>query len=654
MTRQSALSLLKRFGPTCFGLLLLVGALYVVQREFRGLSWQDIQTALHATPAAGLWLAAGCTVGAYLLLSAYDRLGSIYAGHPVSWRRSLLASFCAYSLANNIGVATVSGAAVRYRFYTSWGLAPVAIAKVIAITSLTFGLGGFAIAGTVLVLEPDLLGFLGPGAPRWILPLIGFLCWAIVITYVVLARFVPHIRLFGHEIDLPGFRIAIAQVALATADVAVTAMIFYALLPPADGLSFLHFLGIYIAAYMAGLAANVPGGIGVFDGAILFALAGFMPTPAVVGALLLFRLFYYIIPLFLAGALFAGFEISQRRKLVARLAPDRGIAVSFEVSALAGLTGLAALALIFIGALPPKPSLLGPVPDILEEAASHFAASVVGSLLLAAAYGLVRRLTLAWWASIFLLLNGVLILVLRGEPLWLIAAFLLVPLLLMTARAAFYRRAQLIGEAISADGLGALAAGAICGLTLATVAYQSDLADQSWWGVVLAADAPESLRFTVGLAAVLLLVAAFRLLLPARPPSMAYTEAARERLLALGGMAPGLTAADGAVFGEAGRAGFAFLRRDGVWLALGDPVGEPRDRVSAIWRFRDLCEAAQVDPAFWRVGPELLRIYSDIGLTALALEPDGTAPRYLVCRAERDLDNLRALLPHGGAGGEAA
>ena len=441
MKPQGAMSLLKRFGPTCFGLILLLGALYVVQREFRGLSWQDIQTALHATPPASLWLAAGCAIGAYLLLSAYDRLGSIYAGHPVSWRRSLLASFCAYSLANNIGFATVSGAAVRYRFYASWGLAPVAIAKVIAITSLTFGLGGFAIAGLVLVLEPDLLTFLGPGAPRWILPLLGFFCWAIVVTYVVLARFVPHIRLFGHQIDLPGFRIALAQVALATTDVAVTAMIFFALLPPAEGLGFLHFLGIYIAAYMAGLAANVPGGIGVFDGAILFALAGFMPTPVVVGALLLFRLFYYIIPLFLAGALFAGFEVSQRRKLVGRLAPDRGIAVSFEVPALAGLTGLAALVLIFIGALPPKPSLLGPMPDFLEDAASHFAASVVGSLLLAAAYGLVRRLTIAWWGSLFLLLNGALILVLRGEPLWLIAAFLVVPLLLTTARGAFYRHA---------------------------------------------------------------------------------------------------------------------------------------------------------------------------------------------------------------------
>ena len=45
----------------------------------------------------------------------------------------------------------------------------------------------------------------------------------------------------------------------------VTAMIFYALLPPAEGLTFLRFLGIYIAAYIAGIAASLPGGIGVFD-----------------------------------------------------------------------------------------------------------------------------------------------------------------------------------------------------------------------------------------------------------------------------------------------------------------------------------------------------------------------------------------------------
>ncbi len=637
---RRALQLLKRHGPTVFGLVILLGALFVVQREFRTLSWADIRGALHATPAGALWAAAGFTLLAYLILTAYDRLGSVYAGHPVSYGRTSLASFVAYSLANNLGFATVSGAAIRYRFYAAWGLPPVAIAKVVAFTSLTFGLGGFALGGLVLIVEPEVLPFFG-NVPRWVMQGVGVLLWVIVGAYILLARFVPHFRLFGHQIDLPGFRMALMQTALASADVAVTALIFWALLPPSDSLTFLHFLGIYVAAYTAGIAANVPGGIGVFDGAILFGLSGHLPTPEVVGALLLFRLFYYIVPLFLAGLMFAGFEVSQRRHLLDRFAPERGVAISFEVPAMAALAGLAALVLVFIGALPPKPGPLDGAFAVLDEAASHFAASVLGSLLLVAAYGLVRRLALAWWAALFFLLSGALVAWLRGEPWWLTGGFLLLAALLATARPAFYRRARLLEEALTGETVAALAALGLCALTLATVAYGGRYAEMSWWGVVLSAQAPDTLRFAVGLAGVLLLVAAVRLLRPARPPALPWDAATRARLAALGATLP--PAADGAVFGEGGRAGFAFVRRDGIWLALGDPVGEERDRVSAIWRFRDLCEQAGVDPAFWRVGPELQRVYADIGLTPFPLQ--GEPARFLACRAERDLAALLPLLP---------
>jgi phosphatidylglycerol lysyltransferase len=80
---------------------------------------------------------------------------------------------------------------------------------------------------------------------------------------------------------------------------------------------------------------------------------------------------------------------------------------------------------------------------------------------------------------------------------------------------------------------------------------------------------------------------------------------------------------------------------------MGDPVGEERDRVSAIWRFRDMCNNAGVAPAFWRVTPALLRVYGDIGLTAFPLAPPapGEPQRYLACRAEKDLEKLMALLP---------
>jgi phosphatidylglycerol lysyltransferase len=629
-----------------FGLLILCGALYVVQREFRTLSWADIRGALHATPASALWAAAGFTLLAYLVLTAYDRLGSVYAGHPVSYARTSLASFVAYSLANNLGFATVSGAAIRYRFYAAWGLPPLAIAKVVAFTSLTFGLGGFALGGLVLIVEPEVLPFFS-SVPRWVMQAVGVLLWCIVGAYIVLARFVPHFRLFGHQIDLPGFRMALMQTGLASADVAVTALIFWVLLPPVEGLTFLHFLGIYVAAYTAGIAANVPGGIGVFDGAMLFGLSGYLPTPEVVGALLLFRLFYYIAPLFLAGLMFAAFEVSQRRHLLDRFAPERGVAISFEVPAMAALTGLAGLTLVFIGALPPKPGPLDGALAFMDEAASHFAASILGSLLLMAAYGLVRRLAIAWWAALLFLLSGALVAWLRGEPWWLTGGFVLVVVLLATVRPAFYRRARLLSEALTGETVAAIAALGLCSLTLATVAYGGQFADLSWWGVVLSDQAPDTLRFAVGLAGVMLLVAAFRLLRPVRRSVLTYGEPTRARLLALGARAPAV--ADGAVFGDAERAGFAFLRHNGIWLALGDPAGEERDRVSAIWRFRDMCEQAGVDPAFWDVGPELLRVYADIGLTAFPRE-DAPA-RYLACRAENDLAALLPLLPGRGDAG---
>lgn len=646
--KAPAIGAIKRHAATAFGVLLLVGALYVVQREFRTLSWRDIRDALHATPSLTLLAAAGWTVATYAVLSAYDRLGSIYAGHPVSWARSLLASFTAYALANNLGFATVSGAAVRYRFYAAWGLPPVAIAKVVAFTSLTFGLGGFTLIGLVLIVEPEMLRFVVGNTPEWVIQGFGLLLWSVVAAYIFLSRFIPHFTLFGHRVDLPGMRMAVAQTALASADVAMTALIFFVLLPPTEGLTFLHFLGIYVVAFTAGMAANVPGGIGVFDGAMMLGLSAFLPTPQVVGALLLFRLYYYIIPLFVAGALFAAFEIGQRRHLIPAFEPEQRVAMTFEVPVLAGLTSLAAVTLIFIGALPPpRDAMPGGALDLLEEAGSHFAASVVGSLLLAAAYGLVRRLSLAWWVTLLLLLNGAFIAWLRGEAWWLTGAFLLVALLLSVSKASFYRRARILTEPISAESAIALGAGALCAITLATVAYRGAVSDQSWWGVVLSADAPASLRFAVGAAGVFLLYAAVRLLRPARPFVLAWTPELRARLAVWGARAP--EEAAGAVLGAAGAAGVAFIRNDRIWIALGDPAGEAQDRISAIWRFRDACDRGGADPAFHGVGAELLRVYEDVGLTAFPLAPraDGT-PLYLVCRAERDLEALMPLLPAEG------
>jgi uncharacterized membrane protein YbhN (UPF0104 family) len=638
-------ALLRRHGPAVFGVALLVGAVYVVQKEFRHLSVADIREAMAALPASAMWIAAGLTVVAYLVLTIYDKLGAIYAGRQVSWPKTMLASFCGYSLAHNLGFAAVSGAAVRYRLYSAWGLTPLEIAKVVGFTSLTFGLGGMALGGLVLLVEPEVVPWFGEHLPLWALRLLVVPLWGIVVGYIVLSLFVRRVRVFKYDIDLPGPRMALAQTVLATVDVAATAAIFYALLPAAEGLTFLRFVGVYLAAYAAGIAAHVPGGLGVFDGAIMLGLAPYMPAAEVVGALLVFRLYYYIVPLFVAGFLFVGFELGQRRGVLTRVtALGRGTE-SLEVPAMASLVALAGALLLFMGALPVRGTAVEAWAGATAAIASHFAASVVGSLLLVMAYGLIRRLSIAWAGSLLLLLNAAAVAWLRGESWWLWGSLLVLAALLAALRSAFYRDARLTREPLSDQALVPLVAVAVCGISLALVAYSGGrFSEESWWEVVLSRDAPSSLRFTVGLTGVLLLVAMARLLRPARLGVVGWDDAARRRLRSLGALAP--AQADGAVFGEKERAGFAFLKRGKVWLALGDPAGERQDAISAIWRFRDVCERAGVDAAFWRVGPDLLRVYEDIGLTAVPLAAPGEeAKLFLACRAERDLNALRQLLP---------
>jgi phosphatidylglycerol lysyltransferase len=181
-----------------------------------------------------------------------------------------------------------------------------------------------------------------------------------------------------------------------------------------------------------------------------------------------------------------------------------------------------------------------------------------------------------------------------------------------------------------------LAAVTICGLALALVANAGRVQGDTWWEVVLFGDAPPQLRFTVGVTAVLLLFGMVRLLRPARIRAEAFDEAARERLAALGAAVP--ARADAVLWGEAGRAGFAFTRQDGLWIAHGDPAGERRDAINAIWRFRDLCERNGARPAFLGIGSEHLRIYADTGLETL---PDPARPgRFIACDAGRDFERL--------------
>ena len=677
---------LARHFPHLLGLLLLAGAVFVVQREFRHLSFGQVRQGLRAIPTASLLASAGCTLLSYFILSFYDRMAAIHAGHRLAFRRTFFASFCSYVLSHNLGFAALSGAAVRFRLYGNWGLKPNEIAQIIAFCSLTFVFGACALIGGVLVIEPGSLPVLGRMLPALLLRFAGLIAWGIVIGYVLAARRLPHLQLWRWRIELPGPRMAIGQVVVASLDVAATAAIAFTLLPPVPGLGYATFLAIYIASYTAGLVATVPGGLGVFDGAMLLGLSAWLPAPRILGMIFVFRIFYYILPLFLAGILFAGHELlrhgealfSRRRGGAAR--PPRPSLVirqseaDFSVTVAVGAVSLCGAMLLALGVLDPASDLDAIMPPAaglfdspsgftawLTGLAGNYVPSLIGAVLMGLAIGLANRVTLAWGATIILLCIAAMLTALRGNMLAIPGILVLSALLIAPFRSSYYRHARILSEPLAPGSALPLLLLIGCVLILGRLEPNLRFMDaNSWWSVVLAPDVTNRTRLSLGCAVLIMLAALWRLISPGRIATLPWQGEGSERYRALIDPAacdlqnkPALPP-HAVVMGETNRAAIAFARlghgQNGLLVALGDPVGAAAEQVSVIWRLRDLALQEGRDVVFWQVGPALLHLYDDLGLTSWPLlDAQGQSQdRYLCCTAERGrlvLHRLRQTPP---------
>jgi uncharacterized membrane protein YbhN (UPF0104 family) len=224
-------------------------------------------------------------------------------------KRIALASGCAYALSHVLGAAALTSAAVRVRLYAQWGVPAAGIARIVTLSALMFTLGAATLLGFVLVLHPSDVPLFGSDVAPNALRFIGVLLWLLPIGYIAAAGSDKPLVLFGRAIPRPGPVLAVAQILLSCADTSCACAILYTVLPTVPGLSFSHVLGIYLAAFAGGLVSALPGGVGVFDSVLLLGLAGYMDAANALGAILLFRLLYYILPALVAGMAFSGHEI---------------------------------------------------------------------------------------------------------------------------------------------------------------------------------------------------------------------------------------------------------------------------------------------------------------------------------------------------------
>ena len=102
------MTLKKYFWPVIGAVTIAVSA-WLLYKELRGLSLDDLHDSLAQIPTHRWVLAGLSTLVAYAALAGYDRIALMHLGRKVNWLFITLASFTAYALSHNVGASVISG-----------------------------------------------------------------------------------------------------------------------------------------------------------------------------------------------------------------------------------------------------------------------------------------------------------------------------------------------------------------------------------------------------------------------------------------------------------------------------------------------------------------------------------------------------------------
>lgn len=304
---------LKKYVWPIIGAVTIAVSAWLLYKELRGLSLDQLGESLWAISPRNWVLCGLSTLLAYAALAGYDRIALMHLGRKVDWFFITVCSFTTYALSHNVGASVISGGVVRYRAYSSKGLTPAEIGVLIAICSFTFVLGTVLLAGIVLILKPHITERLGDLLPVTASSATGYVVLALVALYVA-GSFLKlrGLKIGPFKIVYPSPRVVLPQLIIAPLELIGAAGIIYFAPPEAGNPGFVVVLGIFLLSFSAALISHVPGGLGVLELFFVMGLPDMNPAD-VIAALLVFRLFYLLIPFAIALVVILLFERSQFR-----------------------------------------------------------------------------------------------------------------------------------------------------------------------------------------------------------------------------------------------------------------------------------------------------------------------------------------------------
>ena len=601
-----------------------------------------------------------------LAMCGYDLLLNRWLGINLPVRRVLRYAWPACTLANLVGLSGMTGSGIRYLALSREGVAGRTIAAYagVQLLAIPLGLGLLAAAALVVALSQHLPLPL-PGLPPQLL-LAAFVAY-VPGFFIITGSGALHRRFLR---DLPpltaGLRLQLTAASLGEWGLAL-AVLWLALDLAGVPTTPQELVLAFALAATAGIASQVPGGLGVLDGTLLLILRGMgHPAEGVLAGILLFRLCYYVVPALLGLAVGAYLFIPDENIFVrllrrAEAHPLLGVLRlpvellgSLGVRLLGYLTFLGGVVLLVSAAYPTLADrgdvLHTYLPRFITES-SHLLSVVAGVVLLALSRGIAGQVRSAYRLTLAVLLAGAALSLAKGLDYEEASYLLMLWAVLRTQRRRFDRDAYPLLSRRNLLWLMALLAALAGYVWLGQALY----GDEAWAARLFHfSHSGQAPRFARGaLAALLTAIGMLGWLAFAMPrprlalPDAAALQQAREFYVAHGGheFAHLTLLGDKYLFyAPDGKALIAYGCIRNRMVALGDPAGVPAAAEGAVLAFRQFADRYGCVPVFYEVGENNLHLYHDHGFGLFKLGEQALVPVAQFSLRGKKRDDLRAAV----------
>ena len=608
-------------------LALLAFAVWSLGKEWGGFHLNDLDDALERIGVVHITLALLLTGASLLCNASLDLTALRWLKKDLPTGKVLGTALIAGSFSMNGGGTILGGGAIRMRFYGQYGLGGAEIAKITGFLLVAGWLGHALLAGVMMCWAPPQLSWLpvllGRGIGVVLLASCGTLC--VLSATGFRGKMIPF---------LPPWRILLLAMVVSGFDWLFAGLALRVFLPAA--ISTPAFLAATAVGQALGAASHVPGGVGVMELFITKFSVGMVPQPVMVGALLTYRLTYYLIPFVIAVGVVSCREIWAKRHWAKLTVDSTGKAWSAIAPRLAGMSALAGGFVLMLSATTPMDAhrriLVEEFVPLPFVEASHFLSSIAGTVMIIVASGLLRRVRVAWWIAVVMASGGIVFSLLKGFD-WEESLVLCVFLgALLPFRSKFHRHAGIWTRRFSLQWWGLILS--IVGLAVwfgfysaRHVAYGNDL----WWQYSFDNDAARLLRGMVGSALILVFVALLQWFRPA-PPRAREPLPDFDRIEQMVASTSRCSSALGLVgdkeflFNHEQSAFLMYADQGRTRVAIADPVGDEDKFEGLYWRFIEQAHDEGMRVAFYQVGAAMIPVCVEMGMRIYKLGEEAMVP----------------------------